>query len=1332
MTLITPRSPIDLRVGGRREPLGIETTPAFSWDPRVATQAAYELEVREQPSDRIVWSPGRRESPTNVAVPYEGPALCSATRYTWRVRIWDDNGSSSPWSDFTAWEMGLSRGADWDGASWIGGRTNPDHDWTDIDATIVFCGGGNPVDGLRVLFHAEPLGKTWGEAYQWVLGVAPRLDARLSEPAVAGSSDLYLDDLANLATGDRIVIALPDAGAPHDSALEATVEQVGMAAVDSEVAVPFGASIVFLRDRQQLLAGEPIDVGGTTAAVVSATHGHGGTILVFTPPVQTVAGTPVSRSGRATRLCAALARDVPAGAAVSGSARLRLAMATRHWAGNTGVPDGEPAVEWGRNTYDQQAVANPIGDGVRLVPLGEVDLSDHVGLTPANWTEEHSLGLRVRGNRITTTIDGMIVDERTVSGDEVRPHGSFGFDGGTTALIRSVTLTTPDGDPLVIDASSGENPFESGIPSAEGLRVGRAAAMLPMATPAPLLRTRITVPDRPIRRARLFISAAGQHEFTIDGHELTIPDPVAARGDVTPRLLPDHTSSDRTVLYHAFDVTPLVAPGREAVLAVELGRGWYGVTTPTEWYWHLSAYNGQPRLLAKLLIEHEDGGTTTITTDEQWETADGPTRFDSVYSGEKYDARVAEQLGDWRRGASSPLWSAASVLARPGSARGGDHHGALPADVEPDGFIPARVRGAELEPVVLIERRRPVSAIESSPGSGVWIVDFGQILTGFPSLHLRDVSSSAAGATVRFRGGNLLTGDGTASSPLEVEHENTFHDADLQTHYYTVGSASDQSWTPRLTHWGFRYIEVRGLGSVLTDSPLAADGAFSVEVARNGFPRTARFTSDSPLLARITANAEWSEQNNLLHKPTDTPSREKNGWSGDAMASSESELITWGTAPFFTKYLRDVIDAQADSGQIPMILPAVMGGYGYAGTPGWNSCWQAVPTWDAALFVMPWELYLYSGDPSILAEVYPTQRRLLAYYETLFLPEQDYRFEAALGEYSGSGDPGSNAAISLQMYILFADRMAEVGKLLGEFDVAHWDRLSGELRRAFIRQYWLDDSGRFQGGQLESTNILALEFDLVPGGDLAPDDPRYRDGSASHEQNRCTAAAAVADSIRDHGFHAQMGVYGARFAFNVLEEFGYTDLLMRSVTVADAPGFASQIAQGATSLWESWEGGSRNHHYRSNVTTWFLQELGGIAPLTPGYAEFRVRPRFPLGDDYLRGVSGEADHADCSDRGPLTRVRVEVASPHGEIVSSWHRDGETVHLTVTVPSNTVCELWCPADNDDAVDIDDELTRVSNTAFGGVRYHVLRAGTGTWRLRGRVPLDTPSTDTTAET
>ncbi|MFI1853310.1 family 78 glycoside hydrolase catalytic domain [Streptomyces sp. NPDC020480] len=1011
---------------------------------------------------------------------------------------------------------------------------------------------------------------------------------------------------------------------------------------------------------------------------------------------------------------------------------MRLAMKTSHYAGNTWVDDGTSEPDWGVNRYDPQSETNPTTAGTRGVPVGTVALPASTGLTKDTWaTRDHTVVVSVRGLTVTTRVNDTEVDSRTLTGDQIRRHGSFGFAGGTDATVRSVKVTGTGAPDFSVDLTTGANPFESGIGTLAGLTfppknpyLPAKNAVLPIANPAPLLRRAFTLPrGRRIARARLHLSAAGNVTFTVNGEPITVDGKRAARDRANvPRLLTDQSTYDRTVLYDTFDVTGLLDAGRENVVAAELGRGWYGVTTPQEWYWQLAPYAGQPRMRAKLVVTYTDGSATTLVTDEDWLGADGPTTFDSVYSGEKYDARRAEELGDWRSAGyrTGRDWRPATALIPPGSCAAPEpkYHGLLPATTVPEGFKPAAVRAHEAEPVLVNRTLRPVSITESAPGSGIWILDYGQILTGFVRLGLSGVRPDKQGLTLRLRGGNRITaGDSTTASPFSVEEENFQHDANLQTHYYTVGKRSTQGWEQQFSHFGFRYLEVRNLEAVLGRAPdLGRDAdVLTVEVARSGFARTGTFTTDNALLNRVRRNLEWAEQNNLVQKPTDTPSREKNGWTGDAMASSESQSLTWDVSALLTNYLRHFPDTQISTGQLPMFVPLAKGGYGYDHTPGWNAAWKAVPAWDSAYFVIPRELHTYYGNSSLFAELYDHQDTLLKYYETLFTAENDYRFEASLGAYSGAEPPGSNAVISLAFYIHFCDYMDEVGRRLGRTErAAHYAKLARTLRKAFIANYWDTSQGHFTQGSISSENTIAIAFDLVPGSDLSPDDPRHLAGTKTLAENKRALAKLLADRIAAADHHIQNDMYGSRYEFNILSEYGYTDIALKAVTQTGAPGYVHQIAKGATSLWEQWTDRlSVNHHYRSNVATWFYQSLAGIRPTATAYESLRIRPYIPAAEVNSRVPKDTQD----TDLAPATlgHVSASIDTVRGTVSSEWRRrpDGR-IDLAVTIPHNTEAEIWVPTQGK-PVTVPRGVAFVRDDTSGGARYGVYRARAGSYRF-----------------
>ena len=299
-----------------------------------------------------------------------------------------------------------------------------------------------------------------------------------------------------------------------------------------------------------------------------------------------------------------------------------------------------------------------------------------------------------------------------------------------------------------------------------------------------------------------------------------------------------------------------------------------------------------------------------------------------------------------------------------------------------------------------------------------------------------------------------------------------------------------------------------------------------------------------------------------------------------------------------------------DTGQVPMILPAAKGGYGYDRTPGWNATWQAVPAWDSALFLIPWELYRYYGSTDLFAELYPMQDSCSATTRPCSRRRTTTRSPPRWVPTPAPRAPAATRSSACRCYIRFCDYMSSVGAMIGQTERAEPLRRQGSHPARGVRPEVLGPDGRT----------------LHPGQHLQREHPRHRleHGARRRPRPQTTRSTWPAPPPRQRSRSGwpscsptaswpptttSRTTCTARATSSAsLDDYGYTDIALRAVTQTGAPGYVDQIARGATSLWESWTGGSLNHHYRGNVATWFYQALAGYPPHRTG---IRVGPDPP-------------------------------------------------------------------------------------------------------------------------
>ncbi len=630
-------------------------------------------------------------------------------------------------------------------------------------------------------------------------------------------------------------------------------------------------------------------------------------------------------------------------------------------------------------------------------------------------------------------------------------------------------------------------------------------------------------------------------------------------------------------------------------LGVMLGNGLYNQAAADAWNFQDAPWRASPCLLLQCWVRYL-GGEEVLVSDTSWKAARGPETFDATRLGEFYDARR-----------EMPGWAAADF---------DDSGWQAAAEVEGP---PGRLSAQMLPPVRVQETVAPVSV--RAAAAGIHVFDMGRNFAGWAQLRV----SGPAGATLRLAFGEKLGADGRLD---RSEISGLVFEGEVQVDQYTLrGGGEEEVWDPRFTYHGFQYVEVSGFPGEPRLENLRG------QVAHTDFAPAGSFACSNELLNRIQACALNSYTSNFHGYPTDCPQREKNGWTGDAHLAAEAGLFNFQSAAGYTKWLQDIEDEQRPDGSLPGIVP----------TSGWGYEWGNGACWDSACILIPWYLYLYCGDERILASHYDMMKRYVDYLE---LYAQDGLVINGLGDwvppYGRPEDYTVPAALLLTAYACADARiLSRAAALLGKMsDAGHYAALAESFRAAINKRYYDPISGLYAGGSQTALGA-ALHLGLVPPGD---------EGRVLEQ---------LMTEIQQQKGRLNVGIHGAKFVLNALAEGGAEETAYRVAVQRQFPGWGWWMEQGATTLWENWDGSaSQNHIMFGDISAWCFKVLAGIRPDPdkPGFKHFSVRPHLP------------AD---------LEWVRAEHLSPYGRIRSAWQQAQGRFALEVEVPANTSASVHLP-------------------------------------------------------
>ncbi|MDR1172723.1 MAG: glycoside hydrolase family 78 protein [Bacteroidales bacterium] len=719
--------------------------------------------------------------------------------------------------------------------------------------------------------------------------------------------------------------------------------------------------------------------------------------------------------------------------------------------------------------------------------------------------------------------------------------------------------------------------------------------------PAPMFRKTFTV-KKQVVSARLYITGLGYYEAYINGDRV---------GNSV--LDPGWTNFGKQALYSVYDITGMIRRGDNAIGAI-LGNGFYNplpmrIFKPLREY----LYIGRPCLKAQLRVTYTGGSMETITTDNTWKTAPSAIMRNNVYLGERYDARM--ETPGWNLPEfKDNHWKQASLAVAPS--------GELTAQMQP--------------PIRITKTFRPVRMTESRPG--VFVFDMGQNFAGVVRIRVQ----GPRGAKITIRYGEDVYSDGSLNVMTSVAgQQKRVWDADReasgqpqtawQEDSYTLRGEGEETWSPRFTFHGFRYVEVTGWpGRPSVDH---------IEGLRMNADllRTGQFECSNPMFNQLNAAIDHTFLSNVFSVQSDCPAREKFGYGGDIVGVARTFGWFYDMENFYRKVIRDFAGDQRPLGGMTETAP-------YNGIADQGLGDGSGPIgWQLAFAFLQKQLYEYYGDTRTIETYYSALRKQV---EFLRANAQGHIIDRCINDHE-SLEERIPALFATAHYYHHVILLAEFATLTGRAaDAQTYSRLAADIKAAFMAKFV--KSGEV-GNHTQAAQAFGLYYNLLPDAD------------------RNVAFNVLLREIALREGHIAAGIFGVPLILETLTKNDRNDIAYEMVDKKTFPGWGHMLQSGATTVWETWKYSdnvySQNHPMFGSVGEWFYQALLGINPAAPGFKRVVIKPQ-PAGD--------------------LTWARGSFESIQGTIGSSWKIDDGRFLFDVAVPVNTVAEIWVPSNGASAV------------------------------------------------
>jgi len=689
--------------------------------------------------------------------------------------------------------------------------------------------------------------------------------------------------------------------------------------------------------------------------------------------------------------------------------------------------------------------------------------------------------------------------------------------------------------------------------------------------------------SKTVQRAVVMVSGLGCYELRLNGHKVG--------GYI---LSPDWTQYSRRTSYDMFDVTALLFTGANCIGAI-LGNSWWSSGLGPTQSLRAAAPDDNLKMLCQLHLEYTDGSHQVLCSDGNWKVHPSPIVADSIYNGEIYDARL-----------EMPGWDQPDFDA-------GNWYAAQSAQV--DGGLLFSPRADE--PIQIVGTLAPQRITE--PTSGIYVLDFGQNHAGVTQIRVQE----QAGSTITLHHAESIYPDG------RVDRRNL--QSARATDTYICRGGGVETWMPRFTYHGYRYVEVHGL----THRPARSD--FTAMIFSIAAQNASAFSCSNATYNQADRMARWSQRSNLISVPTDCPQRDSRmGSMGDAAAFVRTACWNQLLPAFYRKWSRDMADAATTdlpgpvhpTGPPTIIAPTV--GRVPRGYPGWAD----------AVTIVPYTSFIFHNDLLGLQAAYPLMCQWAHY---LF----DHRtggvfIHPTFGDWLALA-PTPADLISAAWACRSMQIVAKTAKWINPLEAMQWESKCHQMAAAFNARF-LDRRTLQYGNGSQCSNILPLAFDLAPSG-----------ACRSVLQN-------IVQDITARGGQLTTGYLATPHLLPVLSRYGQFRLAAQLLAETRYPSLGYMAQKGCTTVAERWDFdrcgprvNSLNHTVFGSLTAWLYEYLAGIAPdeAYPGFRRFFARPQFPAG---------------------MTFLNFHYASPHGRIICRWRRKRRDIHMQLVVPPGSDAEL----------------------------------------------------------